>query len=63
MESHPEGLLPGQIGWNPRHHGVHFDIQIRPNAATGWNLHAHNTKARGHQTQHQGRRSPARLNS
>ncbi len=40
MESHPEGLLPGQVGWNPRHHGVHYHVQIRPDASTGWNNNA-----------------------
>jgi hypothetical protein len=32
MESHP--LDPG---FNPRHHGPHFHVQIRPDADTGWN--------------------------
>jgi len=28
-------LIPGEI-YNPRHHGVHYHIEIRPNASTGW---------------------------
>jgi hypothetical protein len=37
MESHPEGLRPGDVGFNPRHHGEHFHVQTRPTATTGWN--------------------------
>jgi hypothetical protein len=32
MESHPL-----DAGYNPRHHGPHFHVQIRPDATTGWN--------------------------
>lgn len=37
MESHPENLTFGDPGWNPRHHGEHYHVHIRPNATTGWN--------------------------
>ena len=37
MESHPGSLRPGDAGWNPRHHGVHFHVEVRPGATTGWN--------------------------
>jgi len=36
MESHPEGLSPGDPGFNPRHHGEHYHIYIRPTPTTGW---------------------------
>jgi hypothetical protein len=29
-ESHPEGLKPGDPGFNPRHHGQHYHIEIKP---------------------------------
>ena len=37
MESHPEGLSPGDPGFNPRHHGTHYHVQVRPTPTTGWN--------------------------
>ncbi|MEA2245035.1 MAG: hypothetical protein QOD24_4591, partial [Solirubrobacteraceae bacterium] len=37
MESHPEGLGPGDPGFNPRHHGTHYHVQERPTPTTGWN--------------------------
>ncbi|MEA2497135.1 MAG: hypothetical protein QOJ29_5046, partial [Thermoleophilaceae bacterium] len=37
MESHPEGLGPGDPGFNPRHHGTHYHVQDRPTPTTGWN--------------------------
>jgi hypothetical protein len=37
MESHPEGLEPGDVGFNPRHNGVHYHVQIRPDPTVGWN--------------------------
>jgi hypothetical protein len=37
MESHPEGLSPGDAGFNPRHHGTHYHVQERPTPTTGWN--------------------------
>jgi hypothetical protein len=36
MESHPEGLSPGDPAFNPRHHGEHYHIYIRPTPTTGW---------------------------
>jgi len=30
FESHPEGLKPGDPGFNPRHHGEHYHIEIKP---------------------------------
>lgn len=29
-ESHPEGLKPGDPGFNPRHHGEHYHIETKP---------------------------------
>ena len=37
LESHPEGLKPGDEGFNPRHHGVHYHVQIRTGPHVGWN--------------------------
>lgn len=37
MESHPEGLSPGDPGFNARHHGTHYHVQERPTPTTGWN--------------------------
>jgi hypothetical protein len=37
MESHPEGLTPTDPGFNPRHHGEHYHVQVRPQPTTGWN--------------------------
>lgn len=34
VEQHP--LQPGEI-FNPRHHGLHYHIDIRPTPNTGWN--------------------------
>jgi RHS repeat-associated protein len=36
MESHPEGLSPGDPGFNPRHHGEHYHVYVRPTPTTGW---------------------------
>ncbi|MFC2146804.1 RHS repeat domain-containing protein, partial [Acidobacteriota bacterium] len=36
FESHPEGLKVGDPGYNPRHHGSHYHIEIKPNNMT-WN--------------------------
>jgi hypothetical protein len=36
FESHPDGLSPGSPGYNPRHHGPHYHIEVRPDGA-GWN--------------------------
>jgi len=30
FESHPEGLVPGDPGFNPRHHGPHYHVETRP---------------------------------
>ncbi|MFG1606762.1 RHS repeat-associated core domain-containing protein [Actinoplanes sp. NPDC049265] len=37
MESHPDGLSPGDPGFNPRHHGVHFHVTIRLDTTLSWN--------------------------
>ncbi|WP_241300663.1 RHS repeat-associated core domain-containing protein, partial [Burkholderia stabilis] len=29
-ESHPEGLCPCDKGFNPRHHGVHYHVETKP---------------------------------
>jgi hypothetical protein len=29
-ESHPEGLKPGDPGFNPRHHGEHYHVETKP---------------------------------
>jgi len=29
-ESHPEGLNPGDNGFNPRHHGEHYHVETKP---------------------------------
>jgi hypothetical protein len=36
FESHPEGLMVGDPGFNPRHHGSHYHIEIKPDNMT-WN--------------------------
>ena len=36
FESHPEGLKPGDVGFNPRHHGEHFHIELKPDGVS-WN--------------------------
>ncbi|WP_175016773.1 RHS repeat domain-containing protein [Massilia sp. YMA4] len=36
FESHPEGLSPGSAGYNPRHHGEHFHVEIKPDGVS-WN--------------------------
>lgn len=36
FESHPEGLKSGDSGFNPRHHGEHFHVEIKPNGVS-WN--------------------------
>jgi hypothetical protein len=36
FESHPEGLKPGDSGFNPRHHGEHFHVEIKPRGVS-WN--------------------------
>jgi RHS repeat-associated protein len=36
FESHPEGLQPGDIGFNPRHHGEHYHIETKPSGMS-WN--------------------------
>lgn len=35
-ESHPEGLSPGEAGYNPRHHGEHFHVETKPGGVS-WN--------------------------
>jgi hypothetical protein len=35
-ESHPEGLKPGDPGYNPRHHGEHYHVEIKPDGIS-WN--------------------------
>ena len=35
-ESHPDGLKSGDPGFNERHHGDHYHIEIKPNGVT-WN--------------------------
>ena len=34
FESHPDGLKPGDPGFNPRHHGEHFHVEIKPDGMT-----------------------------
>jgi len=36
FESHPEGLQSGDVGFNPRHHGEHFHIELKPDGVS-WN--------------------------
>jgi hypothetical protein len=36
FESHPDGLKPGDVGFNPRHHGEHFHIELKPDGVS-WN--------------------------
>ena len=43
-ESHPEGLLPGDPSWNPRHHGPHYHVEVRANPAQGWNASGNKLK-------------------
>lgn len=33
-ESHPEGLKPGDVGFNPRHHGEHYHVEIKPDGSS-----------------------------
>ncbi len=35
-ESHPEGLQPSEPGFNPRHHGEHYHIEMKPDGIS-WN--------------------------
>lgn len=35
-ESHPEGLTANDPGFNPRHHGEHYHIEVKPDGAS-WN--------------------------
>ena len=35
-ESHPEGLAPGDAGFNPRHHGIHYHVETKPSGMS-WN--------------------------
>ena len=30
------GLQPGDV-FNPRHHGLHYHVEVRPTPGTGWN--------------------------
>ena len=36
FESHPHGLSPADPGFNPRHHGEHFHVEIKPDGIS-WN--------------------------
>jgi hypothetical protein len=36
FESHPDGLKPGDSGFNPRHHGEHFHVDLKPDGVS-WN--------------------------
>lgn len=36
FESHPEGLKPGSPGFNPRHHGEHYHVEMKPSGMS-WN--------------------------
>jgi len=36
FESHPEGLSPDAPGFNPRHHGEHYHIEMKPDGMS-WN--------------------------
>lgn len=36
FESHPEGLSPNDPGFNPRHHGEHYHIEMKPDGMS-WN--------------------------
>lgn len=36
FESHPDGLKPGDPGFNPRHHGEHYHIELKPSGLS-WN--------------------------
>jgi RHS repeat-associated protein len=43
MESHPEGLSPGDPGYNPRHHGVHYHVIVRDDPGLSFN-NSNNTR-------------------
>jgi hypothetical protein len=34
FKSHPDGLSPGDPGFNPRHHGPHYHVKIKPDGLT-----------------------------
>ncbi len=36
FESHPDGLQPGDSGFNARHHGEHYHVEIKP-LGVSWN--------------------------
>ena len=36
FESHPEGLRAGDAGFNPRHHGEHYHVELKPDGVS-WN--------------------------
>jgi hypothetical protein len=35
-ESHPDGLRPNDAGFNPRHHGEHYHVELKPSNLS-WN--------------------------
>ncbi len=36
FESHPGGLKSSDVGFNPRHHGEHYHIELKPDGVS-WN--------------------------